>query len=106
MFSRLVRAAAFLVVLSGSAVAQKPATQAPAAAKSAAQKPAPAATTQVDLNTATKAELMALPGIGDKISDKIIAGRPFKGKNDLVTKKILTAPAYAKIKDKIIAKQK
>ena len=47
-----------------------------------------------------------LPGIGDKISDKIIAGRPFKGKDDLVTKKILTQAAYDKIKDRIIAKQK
>ncbi len=43
--------------------------------------------------------------IGDVIADKIVAGRPYKTKRDLVTKKVLTEKQYAKIKDKIIAKQ-
>lgn len=59
----------------------------------------------VDINTATEAEMSALPVIGDAIAKKIVAGRPYKGKDDLVKNKILTAKEYAKIKEKIIAKQ-
>ncbi len=59
----------------------------------------------VDINTATADEMSALPVIGDAIAKKIVAGRPYKGKDDLVKNKILTAKEYAKIKEKIIAKQ-
>ena len=61
--------------------------------------------TKLDINSAAKSDLAALPVIGDAIADKIVAGRPYKTKRDLVTKKILTEKQYAKIKDKIIAKQ-
>jgi DNA uptake protein ComE-like DNA-binding protein len=59
----------------------------------------------VDINTATADEMSALPVIGDAIAKKIIAGRPYKGKDDLVKNKILTPKEYAKIKEKIVAKQ-
>jgi len=59
----------------------------------------------VDINTATEAELKAVPGIGDTYAKKIIAERPYKGKNDLKKKNIVPAETYDQIKDKIIAKK-
>jgi competence protein ComEA len=60
----------------------------------------------IDINSATKGELDALPGIGAARSDAIIKGRPYKGKDDLVNKSIIPQNVYDGIKDKIIAKQK
>ncbi len=67
--------------------------------------PAKSDAAKLDINTATKEELMAFKGIGDKYSDKIIAGRPYAKKDQLVSKKILPEATYKKISGRIIASQ-
>ena len=88
-----------LSLVSGTAVSQSTSSMdsAMAAAKNMAEK--------LDINSATLDQLKALPGIGDAYSQKIIAGRPYRAKNQLVQKKIIPQGVYDKIKDMIIAKQ-
>ncbi|HEY4998561.1 MAG TPA: helix-hairpin-helix domain-containing protein [Usitatibacter sp.] len=110
---RIIAGLAVALASIGIAFAQAPAkdTKKPAVAKeAAAPAKAPAADAKkadlMDINSASEKELATLTGIGDVRAKAIIKGRPYKGKDDLVQKKILTKKVYDGIKDQIIAKQK
>lgn len=104
MRPRLLLALALLAAFAG----------APAGVLAQATKPAPApaptaptapTTELIDINTADKATLMTLDGIGEARSDAIIKGRPYRAKNELADKGIIPEAVYDKIKDRIIARQ-
>lgn len=112
-----LRALALFAALAATPVlAQAPQTPAPAAPSAPMKPTAPSApvagspnaakTALIDINSATSAELDALPGIGAARAAAIIKGRPYRGKDELLSKKIIPQNAYDGIKDKIIAKQK
>ena len=103
-------------------LAQTPAPATGGAMQKAAPAPAPAAKAApattgaaptaakqadlIDINSATEVQLSTLPGIAKARSEAIIKGRPYKGKDELLSKKILPENVYNDVKDKIIAKQK
>ena len=106
LFTAVVLALAATVLPTGHSFAAG--AQTPAHAAASAHAPAAATadkTALLDLNSASKAELMKLPAVGDAISDKIIAGRPWKSKYDLVVKKVVTRSAYDKFSKLVVARQ-
>ncbi len=99
LITRILIAVFALTLLSGMAAAQ--AAKTPASTTAATAK-----ADLLDINSATKDQLQALPGIGPAYSQKIIDGRPYARKDELTRKKIIPQATYDKIKDQIIAKQK
>jgi competence protein ComEA len=101
LFVAAIIALATIAVPAYAEDAKKPA---PAAEKKPAAAPEKKAEL-MDINSASEKDLATLPGIGDVRSKAIVKGRPYKGKNELLDKKIVPENVYNDIKDKIIAKQ-
>ncbi|MCX5826595.1 MAG: helix-hairpin-helix domain-containing protein [Deltaproteobacteria bacterium] len=108
--SLLVRMLAVIVAVmfmaaSGWAADPKAPTKPAPAPDKKVEKKAEKVAEPIDLNTATKEQLMTLTGVGEVTAQQIIKNRPYAKKDQLKSKKILTDQGYDKIKDKIIAKQ-
>ncbi len=99
LFAHVLLLACLLFALPGSSTAQAGSTM----AQSSSGKPKAAKAELVDINSATKDQIQALPGIGDAYSQKIIDGRPYRTKRDLLTKKVLPQSTYEQVKNLIIA---
>jgi len=101
----LVVALAAFGLAAGSALAQKAEAPKTDAKKTEAPKAEAKKMEPMDINSASEKDLATLKGIGDARAKAIVKGRPYKGKDDLVKKKIIPQNVYDDIKDQIIAKQ-
>ena len=104
-----VPVALFLVLFSVSSFAQTTGNQVAKGPTPKATIPATAKATKtspLDLNTASKQALMALPGMNEASAQKIIENRPYRSKTDLTQKKVISADAYARIAEVVVAKTK
>jgi competence protein ComEA len=95
---RLLSAVVFAIGLLGAQTAGKSGTG--KAAATAAPKAA-----LVDINSASADDLDTLPGIGPALAKRIIDGRPYRAKTELVSRKVIPQATYDKIKDQIVARQ-
>jgi DNA uptake protein ComE-like DNA-binding protein len=94
-----------LIMLAALTLAAAPQTAKKATSAVTQKADAAKSAAQIDINSASEKDLKQLPGIGDAYASKIVAGRPYRAKNQLVQKKIIPQATYDKIKDQIIAKQ-
>jgi competence protein ComEA len=97
--------ACLLAVFLAAPIQAQPKDKAPAKTAAAPAKAAAKSGDLLDLNSATVDQIKSLPGIGDVYSKKIVAGRPYQRKDQLVSKSIVPQATYDKIKELVIAKQ-